>query len=470
MTLVTFSKWRLILSWVIWRIITTINTQDEFIEHTPLTNLTLTKFQPVTIEHVEKLLSNAANKMCQLDPIPNNIVKAISGSISPLLRDIINTSLPSATFTSDLKQALLKPLLKKADLPLIFKNYRPVSNLSFVSKLIECVVCDQLTEYTARTGNAEPLQSAYQKITQQKQQFSRSRQTYYNCLTRKKLHLSAAFNTVDHRLLLHRLEHRFGIKDTVLNWIRDYLTNRTEQVVPDNPYGEAIQSKPEILTWGVPQGSVLGPLLFTLYTSPVGDLCHKHVVSFHCYADDQQNYLGFKPTVPGDDRQCLDRLESCISDIRAWMKLNLLKLNNDKTEFLLLRTKHNVSLAGELKIKIGNDTITNSTSARNLGDHFDANLKGTIHTNRLSSSVFLTIHNIAKIRLMFDIDSTEILVQALIISKLDYCNSFLLGIPKYNIGKIQRLQNMACRLIFNLCRYDHITSYLKVVTLVQNWI
>ena len=99
--------------------------------------------------------------MCQLDPIPTNIVKAISGFISPLLRDIINTSLTSATFTSDLKQVLLKPLLKKADLPLIFKNYRPVSNLSFVSKLIACVVCDQLTVYTAITGNAEPLQSAY---------------------------------------------------------------------------------------------------------------------------------------------------------------------------------------------------------------------------------------------------------------------------------------------------------------------
>ena len=96
---------------------TTINTQDEFIEHTPSTNLTLYKVSPVTIEHVEKLLSNAANKMCQFDPIPTNIVKAISGSISHLLRDIINTSLTLATFTSDLKQALLKPLLKKADLP-----------------------------------------------------------------------------------------------------------------------------------------------------------------------------------------------------------------------------------------------------------------------------------------------------------------------------------------------------------------
>ena len=307
---------------------TTINTQDEFIEHTPLTNLTLTKFQPVTIECVEKLLSNDANKMCQLDPIPTNIVKVISGSISPSLRDIINTSLTSTTFTSDLKQALLKQLLKKADLPLIFKNYRLVSNLSYVSKLIEHVVFDQLTEYTARTGNAEPLQLAYWKIHSTETAVLRIKTDILQLLDKKKvtclilLDLSAAFDPVDHKLLLHTLEHRFGIKDTALNWIRDYLTNRTQQVVLDNPNGEAIQLKPTILTWEVPQGSVLGPLLFTLYTSPLGDLCCKHVISFHCYADDQQNYLGFKPTVPGDDRQCLDRLEHCISDIRAWMKLN----------------------------------------------------------------------------------------------------------------------------------------------------
>ena len=123
----------------------------------------------------------------------------------------------------------------------------------------------------------------------------------------------------------------------------------------------------------------------------------------------------------------LDGLECCTSDIRAQMILDLLKLNDDKTEFLLLGTKQNISLAGELKIKIGNDTITNSTSAKNLGVHFDVNLKGTIHTNRLFSSVFLTICNIAKIRLMLDMDSNKILVQALIISKLDYYNSFLLA-------------------------------------------
>ena len=134
-----------------------------------------------------------------------------------------------------------------------------------------------------------------------------------------------------------------------------------------------------------------------------------------------------------------------------------------KTEFLLLGTKYNISLAGELEMKIGNDGITNSMKAKNQGVHFNANLKGTIHTNKLSSSVFLTICDIAKIRSMLDTDSTKILGQALIISKLDYYNSFLQGIPKYNIDKIQRLQNMASRLICNLHKHDHITPYLNLL-------
>ena len=253
-------------------------------------------------------------------------------------------------------------------------------------KLIECVVCDQLTGYTAKTGNAKTLQSAYQKNHSRETAVLKIETDILQLFNKKEvtclilLDLSVAFNTLDHKLILHRLEHRFGIKDTALNWISDNLTNRTQQVVQDNPKGEAIQSKPAIPTQGIPQGSVLGPLSFTLYTSPLGHLYHKHAVSFHCYEDDQQNYLGSKPTVPRDDRQCLDRLECCISDIKAWMKLNLLKLNDDKTEFLLLRTKHNISLARELKIKIGNDTITNSTSAKNLGVHLDVNFKGTIHT------------------------------------------------------------------------------------------
>ena len=135
-----------------------------------------------------------------------------------------------------------------------------------MSKLIEHVVCDQLTENTAKTGYIEPWQSAYQENHSTETAVLKIKTDILQLFDRKKvtclilLDLSTAFDTVDCKLLLQRLEHRFGIKDTELNWIRDYLTDHTQQVVLDNPNGEAIRSKPAILTQGVPQGSVLGPL------------------------------------------------------------------------------------------------------------------------------------------------------------------------------------------------------------------
>ena len=145
------------------------------------------------------------------------------------------------------------------------------------------------------------------------------------------LDLSAAFDTVSHDLLLNHLYHHFGIGGTVLQWVRSYLSYRTQRVViganEDQPQGA---SKPVTLKQGVPQGSVLGPILFSLYVSPLGDICHKHNVSFHGYADDLQNYLSFKLGIEMDKECCINNLQNCIAEIRICMCTNLLKLNDKK--------------------------------------------------------------------------------------------------------------------------------------------
>ena len=127
-----------------------------------------------------------------------------------------------------------------------------------------------------------------------------------------------------------------------------------------------LESDPVELSRGVPQGLVLGPVLFNLYTSPLRDICNSHDIKYHQYANDTQNYFSFKPAIPGGNMHCIKTLQNYIKDIRIWMHTNMPKLNN-KTEFLVIRTKQQLSKVGDLSILIGQDKINSSAYMRNLG-------------------------------------------------------------------------------------------------------
>ena len=152
------------------------------------------------------------------------------------------------------------------------------------------------------------------------------------------LDLSAAFDMVSHSLLLNRLRYRFGVTDMALNWIESYLKDCTQIVVLGDMDMTRAKSEAKHLKQGVPHGSILGPTLFTLYISPLGDICRSHEALFQSYADDQQIYLLFKPKVHKSRDICLEKLENCVSNIQKWMHTNLLKLNDAKTKFTALGT------------------------------------------------------------------------------------------------------------------------------------
>ena len=130
----------------------------------------------------------------------------------------------------------------------------------------------------------------------------------------------------------------------------------------------------------------------------MGDICRRHNINFHSFADDQQLYLSFAPTSIGSKESCINKLQDCIAEIRSWMRTNLLKLNDDKTEFIVFGTRQSLSSVGDTTICIGNDTISNKHIVRNLGVMFDSELKGIAHVNKLCSSLYLTIKQVSLIR------------------------------------------------------------------------
>ena len=181
-------------------------------------------------------------------------------------------------------------------------------------------ICNQITSFAAQTNNTEELQSAYCEDHSTETALLKVKTDLLTALDNQEvsclilLDLSAAFHTVSHKLLLNCLKYQFGFGSKVLEWTEDYLPNRIQQLKIDDSVSESVK-----LEYGVPQGSVLGPILFKLYTSPPDDICKKYGVRYHCYADDMQNYLSFKPNTKGNQEECIKTLELCIAEIRKWM-------------------------------------------------------------------------------------------------------------------------------------------------------
>ena len=178
------------------------------------------------------------------------------------------------------------------------------------------------------------------------------------------LNSSAAFDTVDHTILLSRLRDRFGVNGTALAWFESYLTSRKQFV-----QASGCKSIQRSLERGVPQGSILGPLLYLLYKSPIADIIKFHKLQYHLYADDTQLYTSLKTTVGSDLSLAKRRVECCVNDIDCWMVNNGLKLSQDKTELVFISSKFRSRPSLEF-IQVGDEKFQPKSSARNLGGDY----------------------------------------------------------------------------------------------------
>ena len=266
------------------------------------------------------------------------------------------------------------------------------------------------------------------------------------------LDLSAAFDTVEHDILHNFIETSLGISGSALQWFQSYLTERTQKVIVQNT-----QSDSKNLLYGVPQGSIMGPLIFCVYTLPLGRIIRSHSVKYHIYADDTQLLCPFQKE---DPYSALKKLESCVADIRVWMLRNQLKINDDKTQFLVLTKKSQKHMSSNFVLQVGSCSVAPSATARNLGVMFDSNMSMDAQISSICKSVHFHLRKIGSIRHLLSSEATSMLVHSLISSRLDYCNVLLQGVPSCKLQRLQSVQNCAARIVSKCGKYDHITPIL----------
>lgn len=419
----------------------------------------MTEFSPVTSSEVMSLIKRSAPKTCCLDPIPTPLLVNNVESVIDIITEIMNESLVSGVVPLSFRQAVITPILKKSSLSSDeLKNFRPVSNLPFLSKILEKLVLIQLNKHLDKNGLYELNQSAYRKFHNTETSLLRvysdllceADQNKVSILTL--LDLSAAFDTIDHGYLIERLSRTFGISGMALNWFISYLSNRSQAVII-----QGVRSTEHNLEQGVPQGSVLGPTLYTMYTQPLGRLLRSHYVNFQMYADDIQLY---KSVSPNEVTLLLTQIENCLNDVGKWMIVNKLKMNQEKTEVLLIDPKNKCETTIDY-INIDGDRVKLSSHARNLGVMFNDKLSNDTHFNTISKTLYCEIRKIGQLTQFLDRYSLKTLMCSFVLTRIDYCNSLFVNSSDESLNKLQRFQNTAAKIILGKKKNDHVSPLFR---------
>ena len=298
----------------------------------------MSSFNAVLQDEIRKLIGKAKPTTCVLDTIPTKLIKAHQDVFLPLVTMLINLSLSTGVFPNTWKRTIVRPLLRKSGLETVLKNYRPVSNLNFISKLLEAAVLTQLQDHLYSQKLLPQYQSSCRANFSTETLLVKLLDDILNGMELQEvtalvaLDLSAAFDTVNHNLLLVILKSHFGVDGTPLAWIKSYLDHRSFQVQVGTALSQSIE-----LPYAVPQGSLIGPVLFICYISTLNDIIQDTSASMLGYADDHVVYKSFSPTI---EVSALRELMELTTSIRDWMRSSFLKMNDSKSELVIFGTQN----------------------------------------------------------------------------------------------------------------------------------
>ena len=343
--------------------------------------------------------------------------------------------------------------------PSLAENYRPISNLPYLSKLLERAANTQILHHLQGNGLLPDNQSAYRHCHSTETALLKVTSDALMAADQGKLtllgllDLNSAFDCVDHPIFIQRLKVSFGISGQILRWIESYLGQRYQCVRYNGTISDAT-----LVVCGVPQGSVLGPLFFIQYAADVFEIAEKHGFRIHGYADDLQLYDHCTP----DSTDVLEtRFIRCVEDIQNWMMRNKLKLNASKTEIIWLGSPRRLAGRSFGALSLSGHTVAPADSVRNLGVIFDPALSFDTHVCKLAQTCYYHLRQLRKIRRSLSSDSCHALVRATIISRLDYCNGLLGGAPAFLNKQLNGVLRAAARLVLVRPRTSEIADAMR---------
>lgn len=421
----------------------------------------LSHFKPVSEEDVRKIIASVASKSCELDEIPTKYLKQSLEECIGIITEIINASMKQGLFVSSWKTAVVRPLLKKSGLDLVNSNYRPVSNLSFLSKVLEKAVLSQFNEHCALYHLFPDYQSAYRQnyscetallkiVDDILWNMEHQKITALACID-----LSAAFDTVDHAILADVLQAKFGVTDRALDWFTTYLQPREFMV----NVGESYSSRKQI-TFSVPQGSCAGPTLYSVYASTMAEVVPQNL-DIHGYADDHAIKTAYNGGTQSSELAALGDIELALTKIRDWMNENRLKMNDSKTEFIVFGSRHQLNKALITSLNVNSELVNASDSVKYLGAHLDRNLNLKHHVAMKCRVASQNLFRLKNIRKYLTQEACNTFVLGLVVVHLDYANGLFIGLPAVVIKRLQRIQNMAAKLVLGKGKCDSATQCLK---------
>ncbi len=412
----------------------------------------------VTPNEVRKIiLETPSHKAPGPDKISFRFLKDSLNVILHPLTDIINCSLKTAKYPSTWKLAEVIPIHKDGDHE-VASNNRPISLLAAFSKVCDKVVLNQFTAHLTKCKSLSNHQSGNRKNHSTETLNVAFTDTLLEAMDKKQISivvfidLSKAFDSIEHDILLEKIS-RLGVSPAAHEWFKSYLADRSQYVRIGTT-----TSTTAPLTHGIPQGSVLSPFLFNIYTDSLPSI--PEFCNLESYVDDSKEYLSF--SLPILDCS-LSTLEDDLHRVFEWCCKNSLLINPDKTKMMVIGSQQLLQqLEHTVSIDFIGKTLEPVAQVKDLGTTLDSNLKYNEHIQRLSSSCISKLCQINRVKNLFNQSTLTSIINALVMSKIYYWSSIWSNTSEENIKKIQLIQNYAARVIAgNVGKYDHVSPVLK---------